>query len=127
MDTRSSFQRCAPANLNDLKPATADTSNIFFHFSHYISSQPSRVNSLNPSHQDILATMSSNNSGNSSRNWDDILKHGSALSILKPDVAFSGTSSGSTSGSTSGGPSGGSSGGSTYPSGGQTSGSTTQR
>ncbi|KAH6856261.1 hypothetical protein B0I37DRAFT_412201 [Chaetomium sp. MPI-CAGE-AT-0009] len=60
----------------------------------------------------------SGTSGNSSRNWDDVLKHGSALGILKPDVAFPpyGGSSGGSSGSNSG-----SSGGTTYPSHGQSS------
>jgi hypothetical protein len=63
--------------------------------------------------------MSSSNSGSSSRNWNDVLKHGSALSILKPDVAFPPYGGGSSSGgSTSGSSSGGSSGGSTNPSGG---------
>jgi hypothetical protein len=60
---------------------------------------------------------SGSNKGHSSKNWDEVLKHGSALSIIKPDVAFpygGSSSSGSTSGSTSGGASGGSS----YPSGG---------
>ncbi|KAH6634989.1 hypothetical protein B0J18DRAFT_462130 [Chaetomium sp. MPI-SDFR-AT-0129] len=70
----------------------------------------------------------SNNSSSSNRNWNDLLKHGSALGILKPDVAFppyggsttsgTGASGGSGSGSASG--SGGQS-GSSYPAGGQTS------
>ncbi|KAK4463204.1 hypothetical protein QBC42DRAFT_285679 [Cladorrhinum samala] len=49
----------------------------------------------------------SNSSGSSSAKWDDLLKHGSALSILKPDVVFSpygssSSSSGSSSNNTSG-------------------------
>ncbi|EAQ87734.1 predicted protein [Chaetomium globosum CBS 148.51] len=59
----------------------------------------------------------SGTSGNSTRNWDDVLKHGSALGILKPDVAFP-PYGGSTSGGSSGSNTGGSSGGSSYPSGG---------
>jgi hypothetical protein len=59
----------------------------------------------------------SGTSGNSTRNWDDVLKHGSALGILKPDVAFPPYGGSSTSGG-SGSNSGGSSGGSSYPSGG---------
>ncbi|KAK4032208.1 hypothetical protein C8A01DRAFT_41356 [Parachaetomium inaequale] len=66
----------------------------------------------------------SGTSGSSSRNWNDVLKHGSALSILKPDVAFPPYGGSSSSGSTSGSASGGSSGGTSYPSGGQSSGST---
>jgi hypothetical protein len=66
--------------------------------------------------------MSDNSGSSSSRDWNEVLKHGSALSILKPDVAFppyggSSSSGGSTSGSTSGGSSGGSS-SNAYPSGG---------
>jgi hypothetical protein len=70
----------------------------------------------------LPAMSSSDNNGSSSRNWNDVLKHGSALSILKPDVAFppygGGSSSGGSSSSTSGGTSGGTSGDTTYPSGG---------
>ncbi|KAK4224463.1 hypothetical protein QBC38DRAFT_502245 [Podospora fimiseda] len=55
-------------------------------------------------------------SSSDSSKWDDLLKHGSALSILKPDVVFtpygSGSSSSGSSGSsnTTGGSSGNSSG-----------------
>lgn len=58
------------------------------------------------------------NQGGSSTNWNDVLKHGSALSILKPDVVFppygsgsSSNSSGNSSRFTSGGSSGNTSGG----------------
>ena len=63
----------------------------------------------------------SGSSGSSSRDWNDVLKHGSALGILKPDVAFPPYGGSSTSGGgsgTSGGTSGGSSTSTTYPSGG---------
>jgi len=55
----------------------------------------------------------SGTSGSSSRDWNDVLKHGSALGIFTPDVAFPpyGGSGGSTSDSSSG-TSGGSSSGS---------------
>ncbi|KAK4169700.1 hypothetical protein QBC43DRAFT_283258 [Cladorrhinum sp. PSN259] len=61
--------------------------------------------------------MSGNNSGSSSDSskWDDLLKHGSALSILKPDVVFTpyGSSSGSSGSSGSSSNTGGSSGSTT--------------
>ncbi len=63
----------------------------------------------------------SGTSGSSSRDWNDVLKHGSALGILKPDVAFPPYGGSSTSGGssgTSGGTSGGSSSSTSYPSGG---------
>ncbi|AEO66538.1 797a82a6-a8a1-4b79-8c41-6b6ad102e147 [Thermothielavioides terrestris] len=65
-------------------------------------------------------------SSSSSRNWNDLLKHGSALSILKPDVAFPPYGGSSSSGGSSGSSSGGTSGGTSYPSGGQSSGGTTR-
>ncbi|KAK3903516.1 hypothetical protein C8A05DRAFT_32731 [Staphylotrichum tortipilum] len=70
----------------------------------------------------------SGTSGSSSRDWNDVLKHGSALGILKPDVAFPpyGGSSGSTTGSSSGTSGGSSSGTSGGSGGGQTSGGTTR-
>ncbi|KAL2132642.1 hypothetical protein VTI74DRAFT_3547 [Chaetomium olivicolor] len=69
----------------------------------------------------------SSSSGSPSQNWNEILKRGSALSIIKSDVVFPSTGGGSTFGSTSGSTSGGSSsGGTTYPSGGQSSGGTTR-
>ncbi|KAK3986027.1 hypothetical protein QBC44DRAFT_373607 [Cladorrhinum sp. PSN332] len=48
--------------------------------------------------------MSGTNSGSSSDSskWDDLLKHGSALSILKPDVVFTPYGSSSTSSGSSG-------------------------
>ncbi|KAK4251348.1 hypothetical protein VTI28DRAFT_487 [Corynascus sepedonium] len=64
----------------------------------------------------------SGTSDSSSRNWDDILKHGSALGILKPDVAFPPYGGSSTSNSTSGSTSG-SAGGASYPSGNNSGGS----
>ncbi|KAG7287538.1 hypothetical protein NEMBOFW57_007050 [Staphylotrichum longicolle] len=60
----------------------------------------------------------SGTSGSSSRDWNDLLKHGSALSILKPDVAFPPYGGSSTSGGSSSGTSGGSSSSTTNPSGG---------
>ncbi|KAL2153521.1 hypothetical protein VTH82DRAFT_4676 [Thermothelomyces myriococcoides] len=65
----------------------------------------------------------SGNSGSSTPNWDDILKHGSALGILKPDVAFP-PQGGSSSGSSTNGSNSTStpSDGASCPTGGQSSG-----
>ncbi|KAK0636632.1 hypothetical protein B0T17DRAFT_613337 [Bombardia bombarda] len=40
-------------------------------------------------------------SSSDSTNWDSLLKHSSAIGILKPDVVFGGYGSGSSSGSSS--------------------------
>ncbi|KAL1840072.1 hypothetical protein VTJ49DRAFT_807 [Mycothermus thermophilus] len=49
--------------------------------------------------------MSSSGDSSSSK-WDEILSHGSALGILKPDIAFPPTGGSSGSGGSSGGSSG---------------------
>ncbi|KXX75853.1 hypothetical protein MMYC01_207341 [Madurella mycetomatis] len=58
------------------------------------------------------------NQGGSSTNWNDVLKHGSALSILKPDVVYPPYGGSSSSSGNSGSTSGGSSGSTGYSSGG---------
>ena len=82
-------------------------------------SQSSTVQNINPlcnPYPNILFTMSGTNGGSSSTNWNDVLKHGSALGILKPDLVFP-SGGGSGSGGSSGSSSGGTSGSTAYPSG----------
>ncbi len=99
------------------------------HHTHTPSSTPSTpstspklatLHDLYPSYSNTPTKMSGS-SGSSSRDWNDVLKHGSALGILKPDVAFPPYGGSSTSGGssgTSGGTSGGSSSSASHPAGG---------
>ncbi|KAK4150153.1 hypothetical protein C8A00DRAFT_37243 [Chaetomidium leptoderma] len=120
MDAGPGSRQCSPAlhrKPSDPTPATSPPQ--FFPLQTLASSKLSTLNNLSPSYLDILSTMSGTSGSSSSRDWNDVLKHGSALGILKPDVAFPPYGGSSTSGGTS---SGGSSGGTTYPSGGSSGG-----
>ncbi|KAK4652275.1 hypothetical protein QC762_0101320 [Podospora pseudocomata] len=90
--------------LSHLKPTPAFTQLT----SHRLHTSPT---SPLPS-QNIFQLSKMSGSDSSSTKWDDILKHGSALSIVRPDVVFTPYGGGSSSGSSSGGSSSNSSGGS---------------
>jgi hypothetical protein len=131
MDAEPRNQQCSTSNSNrnsniniksnrESELITTTTFTRFLNQQLLFSSQSSTVQNTNPSsdyHQaGFLFTMSGTTGGSSSTNWNDVLKHGSALGILKPDLVFP-SGGGSGSGGSSGSSSGGASGSTAYPSG----------
>src|SRR5689334_19202235 len=82
---RNSIKHTAARSPAHSSPHSSQHSSALLLTLHALTSPP--PNDLSPSKSTRLSTMSGT-SGSSSRDWNDVLKHGSALGILKPSVAF---------------------------------------